>query len=89
MSDAGRHVRFRPVYRVDDEFVQVEAPSDPAFVSRLRKVLAYYDVPFEEAGGELLVSESLAADLDTCRNYTNKANDEHWLGSHVSNAFRS
>jgi hypothetical protein len=83
---SARGVRFRPVYRVDGRFVVAEASRDREFVPRLCHVFACYDVPFEEVSGDVFVSESVAADLETCWNYTTKANDEQWLGSHAPKA---
>ena len=75
-------VPFRPVHAVGDRLVPAESPADAELVPRLRQVLAFYDVPFEESAGELMVPEAVAADLDTCWNYTSKANDEEWLRTH-------
>ena len=73
--------RFVPVRSVGDRLVAFD-DAGPDFADALRQVLDFYDVPWREQGGDVLVTTQLLADLDTCWNYTTKATDAAWLETH-------
>jgi hypothetical protein len=75
--------RFKPVYRSGDRLVVSELPLTPELRANVKRVLAFYDVPFkEDSNGELLISKKDWEDLEMMWNYTTKAHDPAWLKAH-------
>jgi hypothetical protein len=80
-------VRFRPVYREGDRLVRSDAPVSADLRDRMKIVLAFYDVSFQQDDkGELWIAAKAARDLDLMWNYTSKANDAEWVTKHASNS---
>jgi hypothetical protein len=78
-----RFVRFRPVYREGDRLVPSEGSLCEDLRDRIKRVLAFYEVPFrQDPEGELWIDSNAARDPDLMWNYTTKANDPEWLGHH-------
>ena len=76
-------VPFRAVELHGDELVVVD-DARPAFTRGLRQVLDFYAVPWRPGPeGTVLVPAAVAADRDTCWNYTSKARDGDWLADHA------
>lgn len=75
--------RFKPVYRSGDRLMVSELPLSPELRENIKRVLAFYAVPFKEnQNGELLISRKDWEDLEMMWNYTTKANDPVWLKAH-------
>ena len=75
--------RFKPVYRSGDRLVVSDLPLSPELRENIKRVLAFYDVPFKEGqNGELLIPKQDCEDLEMMWNYTTKANDPAWLKAH-------
>jgi len=79
------YVEFRPVIRGKDALVYTEISSFPAsFPDRFCKVLKYYRQDYKlDTDSTILITQTLMEDKELLWNYTNKANDEQWLRTHL------
>ncbi|WNO08946.1 hypothetical protein [Teredinibacter sp. KSP-S5-2] len=77
---------YRPAYFNNDSSpIQIELGSeriDETMRSGIVKVLSHYGHKFEERNGKVFFGCNMYRDFEILVNYTKKATDEKWLGTH-------